>query len=59
MSSENEENLFHKHLDRCAQCREQPFNLCPKGALFLQHEGGKASEALAKSGSELFGFGKR
>ena len=26
---------FHKHLDRCAQCRENPFNLCPKGAIIL------------------------
>ncbi len=22
---------FHKHLDECKQCKEQPFNLCSKG----------------------------
>ena len=27
-----EENIFHKHLDVCKQCREQPFNLCKIGA---------------------------
>jgi hypothetical protein len=26
---------FHAHLDRCAQCRNQPFNLCPQGAALL------------------------
>lgn len=28
-------NLFHDHLDECAQCREQPMNLCPMGAALL------------------------
>jgi hypothetical protein len=28
-------NMFHYHLDRCKQCREQPFNLCRTGALLL------------------------
>jgi len=27
---------FHQHLDRCARCAQQPFNLCPVGALLLQ-----------------------
>jgi hypothetical protein len=26
-------NAFHDHLDVCQQCREHPFELCPKGAL--------------------------
>jgi hypothetical protein len=26
---------FHKHLDKCEQCREHPFNLCPIGAFLL------------------------
>lgn len=26
---------FHKHLDECQQCREQPFNLCSLGADLL------------------------
>lgn len=25
------EQKFHAHLDACAQCREQPFNLCAVG----------------------------
>jgi hypothetical protein len=27
---------FHVHLDRCAQCREHPFDLCPTGAETLR-----------------------
>lgn len=27
---------FHAHLDQCAQCREQPFNLCDAGARLLE-----------------------
>jgi hypothetical protein len=27
---------FHRHLDECTRCREQPFNLCPEGAAALQ-----------------------
>lgn len=26
---------FHKHLDVCAQCANNPFNLCPTGAAIL------------------------
>jgi hypothetical protein len=26
---------FHQHLDRCAQCRNNPHNLCAVGALIL------------------------
>lgn len=26
-----EMNVFHDHLDVCAQCREDPFNLCVEG----------------------------
>ena len=28
-------DAFHDHLDKCAQCRNHPFNLCPKGAALL------------------------
>ena len=31
-----EKNLFHKHLDKCLQCKNQPFNLCPVGQGLLQ-----------------------
>ena len=27
---------FHAHLDVCAQCRNQCFNLCPTGAKLLK-----------------------
>ncbi len=27
---------FHKHLDACRQCMNQPFNLCPKGTALLR-----------------------
>jgi hypothetical protein len=27
---------FNQHLDTCAQCRDNPFNLCPEGARLLQ-----------------------
>ena len=26
---------FHKHLDECKQCRENPFGLCPKGVILI------------------------
>lgn len=26
---------FHKHLDECSQCKNNPFNLCQIGALLL------------------------
>ena len=26
---------FHEHLDKCQQCRDRPFDLCPAGALLL------------------------
>lgn len=26
---------FHQHLDVCAQCRNNPFKLCPVGHLLL------------------------
>lgn len=29
------ENKFHDHLDSCVQCRDRPFELCPKGACLL------------------------
>lgn len=29
---------FHAHLDKCMQCRENPFDLCPKGHELLTGE---------------------
>ncbi len=35
---------FDAHLDRCAQCAEHPFDLCPTGDFMLR----KAAEAIEK-----------
>ena len=37
---------FHKHLDRCRRCREQPMNLCPVGFLFLTQATADGTEAM-------------
>jgi len=29
-------NLFDRHLDICAQCRDHPFDLCPGGRVALE-----------------------
>jgi len=26
---------FHAHLDECERCRDNPFDLCPKGYVLL------------------------
>jgi hypothetical protein len=36
------EARFHAHLDQCARCRQQPFNLCDIGASLLR----RAVEAI-------------
>lgn len=33
---------FHDHLDKCKQCRENPFALCEVGALLIQITAGRA-----------------
>lgn len=35
MSTEPDDNVFHKHLDVCSRCRNHPFNLCPAGNVAL------------------------
>lgn len=42
------ENIFHDHLDVCLRCRNQPFNLCPAGALALRQQ--VQSQPVADSG---------
>lgn len=32
---ENKINKLHAHFDKCKQCRENPFFLCPKGKALL------------------------
>jgi hypothetical protein len=31
MSDKTTVEAFHAHLDKCAQCRHHPFDLCPIG----------------------------
>lgn len=31
-------NVFHDHLDHCAQCRENPFDLCVVGQIRLRQQ---------------------
>ncbi len=40
---------FHKHLDTCAQCREQPFNLCTDGVAAMDESMKKLEEELSKT----------
>lgn len=39
---------FHRHLEACAQCREQPFALCPRGLRLLQEAGGNPPASCRK-----------
>ena len=32
----NFDDSFHRHLDICKRCREEPFNLCPTGRTLLE-----------------------
>lgn len=29
------QDRFHRHLDNCKQCSDEPFNLCPTGERLL------------------------
>ncbi len=49
-------DAFHNHLDVCARCREQPFNLCSVGAPLLKKAGdailgSSASPSIPKKGA--------
>lgn len=35
-------NVYHLHLDKCPQCANNPFNLCPLGVRALKIEASKA-----------------
>lgn len=37
---------YHKHLDKCPQCRNHPFNLCSKGERILLVEFTKTVDAI-------------
>lgn len=40
---------FHTHLDSCPQCRGNPFNPCPVGALLLSLAVRETSRELERS----------
>jgi len=37
---EQKRDNFHAHLDECARCRNQPFNLCATGQRLLEQAAG-------------------
>lgn len=37
----SKEMTFSNHIDRCRQCLDHPFDLCPVGARLLQEEAGR------------------
>lgn len=39
--SQPDVDRFHAHLDECAQCMKNPFDLCPTGAELIQAPFGK------------------
>lgn len=43
-------SAFHRHLDKCRQCRENPFALCLLGHALLT---GEANEANPKTAIDL------
>lgn len=47
---------FHKHLDECRQCREEPFNLCPLGDAFIMQAGAELVVELMDKGHFREGF---
>lgn len=47
MSTPDNDNVYHKHLDECPRCREQPFNMCPEGDAKLREQAfGSKNNAL-------------
>ncbi len=44
---------FHAHLDRCKRCREQPFNLCPVGDLYIR---ASVNEVAIEGAHKLLGL---
>ena len=34
-ATQDKSRRWHQHLDKCAQCRERPFDLCPAGDKIL------------------------
>jgi Zn-finger nucleic acid-binding protein len=39
---------YHEHLDKCARCREYPFDQCPIGNILLSIAGTAAIHRLAR-----------
>ena len=46
MGEHKEIDAFHRHLDECKHCDENPFNLCPVGKLLFERAGKAVTNAL-------------
>lgn len=45
---------FHAHLDECAQCEKQPFDLCAIGARLIRLAADFAAKVIGEAGSVTF-----
>jgi hypothetical protein len=50
VSDVKEVDAFHKHLDECKQCEENPFDLCIVGRLLFE----RASKAVTNALPTMF-----
>lgn len=46
-------NIFHKHLDKCEHCRDNPFNLCETGQTALAFAGNETVNMMSSSREEI------
>lgn len=49
MTEDELDRRFHKHLDGCSQCRNNPFGLCPVGARLLTQLPGTVPELMGRT----------
>lgn len=49
---------FHRHLDRCQQCANHPFELCSEGARLLALAGASNQVVELSQGGELINWPK-
>lgn len=57
MGAVNKLDEFHAHLDECARCRNQPFNLCATGALRIYEAASVLMVAIRSCHLHAPGFG--
>lgn len=48
-------DAFHAHLDKCRRCKENPFDLCPFGAIAIKLAAKEAGEEAVKRASAVPG----